>query len=333
MRRVTIDDVARLAGVSRATVSRVLNGNGNVSEKTRQSVLETMKRLDYRPNALAQATAQRKSNTWGLVISYDEDVVFLNPFFSEVLRGVSRTANSFGYNLLLVNAGRGISYADLYRERRVDGIILVSPRIEDDQIASLLHYDIPFVSTSKISYSRYWVDVDNVNGGFMATQYLIERGHTRIGYVSGPKDMASSGDRLDGYRLALGKNGIPFDERYVISGNHRKEDGFRALDQLMSLKEPPTAVFAASDLMAIGIIQKAKSMNLHVPKDLSVIGFDDIPFASDIDPPLTTIRQPAYLKGLVAGGILRNLLAGRPVKPSTLLKVKVIERASVCSQG
>jgi len=329
MRRVRMDDIARLAGVSTATVSRVINGNASVSEKTREKVQRIIEQFDYHPNAVARATASKRSYTWGLIVPYKADFVFLNPFFSEVLRGVSQAANKFGYHLLFVYAREGLDYASLYKEQRVDGLILISPRVEDEGIVNLIHYNIPFVSTSRIPYGGCWVDIDNVKAGFTATNYLVQQGHRRIGYINGPEEMASSSERLEGYRLALNVNGIPFEEDYVFPGQHRKEDGYACIERYLALKEPPTGVFAASDLMGIGLLQGAKARGLQVPKDISVIGFDDIPFALDVDPPLTTIRQPAYLKGLIAGGMLRNILMNRPVKQRKILPTEIVLRGSV----
>lgn len=327
---MTIKDIANLAGVSTTTVSRVLNNKPDVKESTKQRILKIIEEYDFCPSALAKGISTNKTYTIGLVIPYEN--VFSNPFFVEVMRGVNAVANQFGYFVLLctpIPTQKGKDVLTSYKQKRIDGIVLSSPRIDNNPIKEFLEHEIPFVCTSKVEgYDDVnYVDVDNYFGAKLAVEHLISLGHKRIGLIAGPSFLMSSHDRKKAFYDTLEKNALKVDEELIVEGVHTYESGYNCMDKLISATEPPSAVFVAGDIMAFGAIQYLKRRNIKVPRDISIIGFDDVPFSSLIEPPLTTIRQSPYEKGYYAAKVLIDILNGkRNTKCKELLPVELIIR-------
>lgn len=306
----TIRDVARLAGVGQATVSRVLNGNPARPE-TRERVLKAAAELGFVPNQLARGLVARSTRTIGLVIP---DIT--NPFFPAVTRGVEDGASSGGYSVFLCNTDNDPAMEDLdvrrLCEHRVDGIIFVGTTDRRDLLESLLTQGIPVVLTDRPveDLDADSVLVDNTAGARAACRHLIGLGHRRIGLVAGTSRTRTGQDRVAGYQDALREAGIPIDPSLIEQGNYTMESGRRAAQILFGRFPRPTAIFAANDVMAIGVMQAAEEAGLTVPDDLSVVGFDDIEFASMVRPALTTVRQPAYEMGRVAMTMLHERICG-----------------------
>lgn len=327
---MTIEKIAQLAGVSKATVSRVLNNKPDVNKATRENILKIIADNDFQPNAFAKAFSLQKSHSIGLIIPYEADYIFSNPFYIEVMRGVSTEINNRGYYLSICYP-KDHNYVDMYKQKRVDGYILMSPgSFHSHIIDSLNEVEAPFISTAHIpDYAEMIsVDVDNYKGGRMLTDYLVGLGHKKIAYI-GKLSVTSSTDRLHGYQDILKENGIKPDDSLVkISNSGTSDSGYQIMKELLAENLDITAVFAASDIMTGGIIKAVKEAGLKVPEDISVVGFDDIPGSEYADPPLTTIKQPAFQKGVEATKMLIDLIEDEIEPKSKILELELIIRKS-----
>ncbi|MCL4516385.1 MAG: LacI family transcriptional regulator [Firmicutes bacterium] len=302
---LTIRDIAREAGVSTATVSRVLNDLQSVTEETRRKVLETVNRLGYRPNGLARSLSTKRTGTMGLIIS---DIT--NPFFPEIARGVEDVLNAYGYNVILCNtdghAEKEAAYIRLLVEKRVDGIIFASVRTDKSDLSDLDANGIPWVLAGRTlpGIDRDCVVVDNILGAYQATQHLLQLGHRRIGYVSGPFHVSVNMERLEGFRQATSGYGLNASELPIVEADFKQAGGYAAALRLLGPQSDLTALFVANDLMAIGVLEAAHDLAIQVPEDLAVVGFDDIPLAALHTIQLTTVAQPKYEIGAVAARML-----------------------------
>lgn len=327
-KRITINEVAKLAGVHPSTVSRVLTGGPGVSEETRKRVRQLIAALDYHPSVAARNLVTNTTKTIGVLIPRGSEYVFGNPYYLEILRGIGDIANPQGYHILLETNSTD-PYVKLFKDRRVDGLLIVSPSMQDQGIAELLYEGYPFVVIGRVGGNNILgVEVDDYQGAYDATKHLLETGYTRIGYIGGPLTHASGLDRLEGYRAALDAHGIRYNPELVtIEKSFLREDGISGIKKLLS--KNIEAVLAFNDLVAIGAIDGARSAGLDVPKDLAVVGFDDIMLSAYVSPPLTTIRQPTYEKGAIATRMLLNMLQGRGVEEKDVrLPGKLIVRKS-----
>jgi LacI family transcriptional regulator len=325
----TIRDVAKRARVSIATVSRVTNSNPHkVNDETRSKILKAVKELDYRPNALAQGLIMKKSMTIGVIIP---DIS--NPYYAEIVRGIQDGAEGVGYAVVLQNTDRKkeriIKCIQVLRDKQADGIIFSGGRIHGDEILSSLDE----IAGRVVVIGRHEVDtpavnVDNAGGAVQAVRHLIDLGHEKVGFISGPKTSTSIIDRFQGYKGSLEQNGRRYEKNWVKQGNLTPESGYQAAKEILNLKTRPTAILACNDLMAFGAVHAAKSLGLGVPEDLSVIGFDNIPLSSYFDPPLTTVEIPMYTVGMAAMQMLADLLAGRDVERLRLFKTNLLVRKS-----
>ena len=328
---VTIKDVARRSGVSKATVSRVLNNIPVVKEDTRRAVLEATRALGYTPNALARGLMTKRTKTIALVIS---DI--RNPFFPAVARGVEDLMNNYNYNVMLCNTDgrpeKEAAYIELVLEKRVDGIIFTSVRTGASDLSRLQRRGLPFVLAGRTlpGIDADVVIVDSVLGGYQATTHLLKLGHARIGYVSGPAGVSASADRYKGYEQALRQNGLDPSPELTAEGDFTQEGGYSAASRLLSLKTPPTAIFCANDFMAIGALEAIHEKALKVPEDVAVVGFDDIPFAGLRSIQLTTVMHPKYDLGAIAARMLieriENPGAGKPTRQVILPPRLIVRR-------
>jgi DNA-binding LacI/PurR family transcriptional regulator len=312
----TIRDVAKKAGVGLGTVSRVLNDSPLVSAATRQRVLDVIAELNYSPSPVARRLSLRKTFTVAAIVPF-----FTRPSFVERLRGVEAALAESQYDLIVFNVEteerRDAYFRDIPRRERTDGLIVISLAPRDEDLAYLVG-DVPVVLIDAVHPALNWTVTDDVGGGLLATQHLIELGHRRIGYVSDPLEspfnFTSSRNRYQGYRQALQAAGIPFRPEYHRQGEHGRYEARHLTNELLALPEPPTAIFASSDTQAMGVLEAARDAGLDVPGDLSVIGYDDIEVAEYLR--LTTMRQLLFESGQQAVELLLTLLenpGGEPV--------------------
>lgn len=305
----TIRDVAELAGVHPSTVSRVINDDSRISEKTKNKVLLIIKKLGYTPNAIARGLKTKRTYTLGMLIP---DIT--NPFFAEIARGVEDAANANGFNIILCNTDDKLKkeriYLEILKGKRVDGLILGTAHIKDKSILELENNNFPYILVSRNieGLDKNCVIVDDVAGGIMATEYLIKLGHRRIAHITGPLKTRSALNRLKGYKLTLKKYEIEYRDELVGEGDFRIKGGYQVMKRFLKLAEPPTAIFAANDLLALGAIQAIQKKKYHIPEDFCIIGFDDIRLASFVHPSLTTIRQPMLEMGALAVKMLLKII-------------------------
>ncbi|MDR5703272.1 MAG: LacI family DNA-binding transcriptional regulator [Armatimonadota bacterium] len=299
----TILDVAHAAGVSPATVSRVLNSTHPVSAQTREKVLKAVKTLRYYPNALARSLLKRHTAILGVLIP---DVS--NPYYSVILRGIEDEARLHGYSVLVCNTDRDpsrlVQYLRTLQERRADGAIVTGGQMDKASIGLLRETGMPVVTIGRHHASLPSVQVDNIAAAFKATQYLISLGHRLIATITGPAGSPTSADRLEGYRRALSEAGIPLRPEYIVEGGFLAEGGYKGTKHLFTLPSPPTAILAGNDRMAFGAIRALHEMGLRVPEDVSIVGFDDTLVAQYMVPALTTVAIPMYELGRRAAFIL-----------------------------
>ncbi len=334
-RRPTSRDVARLAGVSRTTVSFVLNNVSGVriSPETRQRVLTAARKLNYYRDAGGRRLASGQTHVLGLVLSQRPDRVAADAFLPQVMHGLHQAAQQHGFHILFhaQAPGQDYLYTHLIRERHVDGIVLSGPRTDDAELLKLHREGVPIVLLGQLPDSHIpFVDVDNVHGAQMAVEHLLQQGHTRIGIITNaPVAYTASRDRLEGYKRALRAHGLKLDRRLVRFGDFTEASGEAAMNHLLQLSPRPTAVFVASDVVALGALRAIKSHSLRVPDDLSLVGFDDVPVAAYVEPPLTTVRLPAYQLGWNAAERLIRLITGEKLtEPGLLLETELVVRSS-----
>jgi LacI family transcriptional regulator len=328
---VTIYDVAREAGVSMATVSRVVNGNPNVKPQTRKKVLATIERLGYRPNAVARGLASKKTTTVGVIIP---DIS--NTLYAEIARGIEDIANMYHYHIILSNsdqkAERELQLINAMLEKQVDGLIFLGGAVTDEHVKMLKSASIPVVlsATEDPHHELPSVNIDHKLAAKDAVNELIENGNRFIAMITGPLfDPMRGSARFSGYKEALEEAGIPFHEELVRSGNYRYESGAAAAEYFLTLSERPTAIFAATDEMAIGAIHHLQDAGLHVPNDISVVGCDDIPMAQMVRPKLSTVSQPMYDIGAVSMRLLTKYMNNEDVEsPTVILQHDFTERQS-----
>ncbi len=302
---VTIYDVAERAEVGIGTVSRVLNNSPHVREKTRQRVFAAIEALNYRPSPIAQRLSLRKTLTIGVIAPF-----FTRPSFVERLRGIEAAIAESEYDLIVYNvettAKRDACFREIPASQRVDGLIVISLSPSDEDVARWAEDGVPIVLVDAHHPALSRVVVDDVVGGYMATQHLIELDHRKIAYLSNPLDnpfnFTSSRDRYEGYRQALTDHGLPFRPEY-----HQESEGSRpktrsAAHRLLNLDDPPTAIFAASDTRAISVLEALKDRGLKAPDDVAVIGYDDIEIVEYLG--LSTIRQPLFETGTMGVELL-----------------------------
>lgn len=332
-KHVTIWQVAEEAGVSIQTVSRVLNQRPDVSPETRQNILEIIERLGYQPNAVARGLASRRSRTLALITADFGDY-----FLNQVVNGAECVARAHDYIYMLGSTdcrpGNEPEYTRLLTERHVEGILFARAHggAYESHLAKLVRSGIPLVSASfSLNTTPLTVvDVDNVEGGFNATQCLIEHGHSRIAMIKGPETFKSATDRLKGYLSALQAAGLSMDPALIVEGDWYYESGYTAMQTLLARRQPFTALFAQSDAMAIGAMRAMREADLRVPQDVSVVGYDDLPVAAFVDPPLTTIRQPMREVGETATQLLIQEIEepGSIQTKEVLLRTEFIHRNS-----
>ena len=306
--RVTMQQVAAEAGVSISTVSKVINGRYGVSTETVDHVTRVIDRLGYEASLVARSLRNRRTNVIGVL------VMDFEPFSTEVLKGVADAIHGSGYELIAYSAGGHVEAREGWERRSlsrlmgslVDGAVLVTPTVTDVQTDGPVVAVDPHTGPSGLPS----VAADNLQGARLGVEHLIVQGHTRIGMITGRSDLVSAQQREQGYREALLAAGLLVDEALVVSGGFEPDLAREAARELLSLPHRPTAVFAANDLSALTTLEVATELGLDVPRQLSVVGFDNIPESALADPPLTTVQQPIRRMGQVATTMLLNLISG-----------------------
>jgi LacI family transcriptional regulator len=330
---LTLEDIARMSGVSRSTVSRVINDDPNVKEATRQKVWELIHNINFQPNLAARGLAAGRTQVLGLVIPMAVASVFADPYFPLLIQGISSACNARGYSMMLWLAepeyerrlARQILYSAL-----IDGVIIASAVMDDPIVTALTESKkVPFImvgrhpTDSAVSY----VDVDNRIGAKQAVEHLFNLGHRRVATITGPQTMVAGIDRFQGYLDALAHFKVAVDPDLISQGDFSEKAGYHAMEKLLPYH--PQAVFAASDMMAIGAIRAIQDAGLEIPADIAVVGFDDIPDAARLHPALTTIRQPTSRSGVWAAELLIDMIENpNPALRHMILTTELVVRAS-----
>jgi len=335
MARPNIRTVAGRAGVSTATVSRVLSGFEGVRENTRKKVLSAIEELDYSVDSVARSLRQRKTYTIGLIVGN-----VLSQFYSTIAKSIEDTARDYGYKTILCNGDddpvKEMEYLKILRSNKVDGIILTPTGLNRDFIKSTMNAGIQIVLLDRLvdGLDADAVLVDNYEGAYAATKYLLDRGYVRIAIINGFTDRTTGAERLRGYRSALRESGIAEEDALIKTGDFKKESGTRLTLELLAMEKPPDAVFVTNMDMTMGVLTALGVNKTAIPRDMAVLSFDDPEWSAIIEPPLTAVSQPVYRLGSTAAKKLIDRIENReevPVnKPSiTTLKTRLIIRRSV----
>jgi LacI family transcriptional regulator len=328
----TIKDVAREAGVSITTVSRVLNEYADVNPKTRAKVLKVIEKLGYKPNTVARSLVMNRTKTLGLVVSELSRSRNAYHFMFDVLCGINDRTQELGYDLVLYStspmAQKKTPYMDFVRQRRVDGVVMMGIRLDDPYTQEVVESPVPsiLIDVPIVSQTCSYVTTDNIAGARLAVNHLLALGHRRIGFVNGYAHAAVSQERLRGYQTALAQAGIEFDPELVYYGDFEPEDGAVGIRKLREKFPDLTAVCFASDLMAIGGLRYLQEQGTPAPHSLSIVGFDDIDLASLVQPAVTTVRQDRYEMGRSAVETLVRMLEGQEKGRGIVLSPELIVR-------
>ncbi len=326
---VSIKDIARALDVSPSTVSRARNNKPGVSAETRKRILRAIEELGYSPNELARGLKLQQSSTVGLVIPNIH-----NQVYAEIASSLENVCTSEGYLVILCNSGRDPRREDtlvhMLRAKRVDGIVMIPGQDPLRLVEPLRRAHIPTVILEHDVPGEYCVIVDDLAGGRLGTQYLLDLGHRRIAMISRTRHSGTSALRVTGYRQVLEEAGIPFDAELLVECESGHEAAYQAMKRLLALDNPPTAVFTHNDVQALGVLHAVQSAGLSVPGDVSVIGFDDISSSAYFYPPLTTVRYPKQEVGRLAAETVLALVRGNdlPGPWTRILPVELVIRGS-----
>lgn len=337
MGKLTLEEIGKLAGVSRSTVSRVVNDHPSVSPEVRERVSRVIAETGYRPDPAARSLARHRSGIIGLVVALAVESFFEDPFFPRLIQGVSRACSNHDRILSLFLLHSQEDEARLHprisQNQLFDGLIVTATRTGDPLIPQLLDNEVPFVVHGRHDDSRVsFVDVDNVAGAYTATSHLARLGYRRIATITGPMDSPAAVDRRQGYVDALRDRSRSIDEALIVSGNFSEMSGYEAMQDLLS--RDPDAVFVASDRMALGALRSLREADIRVPDDIALVGFDDMPYAATADPPLTTVRQPIRRAGALAFETLLDVIDNGLKPPRRIvMPTELIIRASCGMRG
>lgn len=336
MGKLTLEEIGKLAGVSRATVSRVVNDYPHIRQEVRERVLKVIEETGYQPNRAARSLASNESNTIGLVIPSIVNQVFTDPYYPRLTQGIAQACNENGYILSLflfhTPEAEKMAARRIIGNSLLDGIIITADILDDPIVPDLLAANVPFVQVGRPQYPDRvsYADSDNIYGGELATTHLINLGYRRIGQIATGRNTAGI-DREIGYRRALEAHNVPLDETLIAYGDFSRESGYDAMQQL--LPHHPDAVFIQSDTMALGALRALREAGLTVPEDIAIVGFDDLPPATMAEPPLTTVRQPILETGMQVVELLLDILRNGATTPtSRILPVELVIRES-CGAG
>mgnify|MGYP000848185102 FL=1 len=333
--RITIDEIAKKSGVSKTTVSRVINNKPDVHPETRTKINAIIAENNFHPNLFAKGKTAQKINHIGLIVPQNVRQLFYNQFYLDVLQGILDTTEKRNYYLLFCYVNK-TNYVEMFEQKRVEGFILLSPAALDQSIIrELKSANIPLVSTAKVLDDPEipFVDIDNYQGAVAAVKYLISLGHSKIAFFGKP-GLTSNYERMQGYKNTLEEANISVNADYIQTVDTTSiESGKEIMKIFLDMDDPPTAVFTACDIMAFGAIKAIQEAGLRVPEDISVIGFDDISLSRNMDPPLTTIMQPAFEKGELATEMLIDSLSSLKDAEAKILNAELVVRRSTCRVG
>lgn len=333
MTSLTLEKVAELAGVSRSTVSRVINGQAGVKPMVRERVLSVISETGYQPNLAARALASNRSGIIGVVIPHAVSTLFGDPYFPRLLQGITQACNTNDLTLSLflfhTEAEEEKLHGRLLTAGFLDGLIIASSHFSDPLFPHLIEYEMPFVVVGR--QDRYpqanFVDVDNLNGAYAAVSHLLRLGYRRVAHITGPLDMVAGADRLAGYRQALLDRGRADEPELVVEGDFTEAGGYVAMQRLLAAR--PDALFAASDQLALGAWRAIREAGLRVPEDIAIVGFDDLLPPDSGRPRLTTIRQPVQHSGMEAVNLLLDIIDNGLTPPRrVILDTQLVIRES-----
>jgi LacI family transcriptional regulator len=331
--KVTIDDIAAEAGVSIASVSRVLNQADGVGAATRKRILEVVKRLNYHPNLHARGLAANKPNAIGIVITRVSQFAFSNPYYAETLKGIeSRTRESDQYLVFSFSGDdRDRSYTQMVHQHLAAGLIVLGNRIGDPWLKEAVREKVPLILIpgDPTEPAIPSVDFDNVDAGAKSVEHLADLGHRKIGLINGSLYSKYSADRLKGFQAALRKRRLPVRKQFIAYTDFTPESAYQAMKALLALSDRPTAVLIVNDHCSLGALKAAREMNCRVPQDISIVGSGDVQFTTMASPPLTTIREPFYEIGWEAADRLLRIIGGQELSESQLiLPAELVVRSS-----
>ncbi|GGH88190.1 LacI family transcriptional regulator [Pullulanibacillus pueri] len=336
----TIYDIAKKAGVSAATVSKVLNGRADVGAKTIEKVKRITEELGYQPNSLARGLATKKSKTIGVFFQDHLNSGFRHPFLQDILASFKDVIGEHGYDLIFFANNQpnnqALSFEERAKDRNVDGLFLLGVPRTDPKLASLIKSEIPCISIDLdlMGPRASYLSSDNIAGAIMAVDYLVEMGHRDIAYISDVFATKPGHDRLIGFKTAMEKHGLPILSKWILASDFSEQGGYQSTKKLLESKHLPTALFCAGDMMAIGAMQAIREKKLKIGEDISVIGFDDINLLKYIAPRLTTIKQKKDVMGQLAAKELLKLMNGSPYFPTPVtVSVELVVRDTVVKRA
>lgn len=332
MVKVTIKEVAKLAGVSPSTVSRVVSDCPSISDETKKKVRIAMESLHYHPNAIAQSLVSKTTNTLGVVMSPSSQKAFLNPFFPQALSGISVACHNEGYCILLstgmTEEEQLASIEGIVKSGRVDGVIIMYSSVNNLVLHSMHELKVPsmVIGNPPLPHETAYVDNDNINAAFEVTQKLINKGHRKIAFMSGSFKFVVCLNRLEGYKKALEQNKIPFNPDFVTESEYQIESGFSCMKEFLSLKDRPTALVVTDDVLAFGAIDAIKDSKFRIPNDMEIISFNNVPLAEFCNPSLTSVDINAAQLGYEAAKLMIDRIKGRTTKRKVIVPTRIIYR-------
>ncbi|MFW6022317.1 MAG: LacI family DNA-binding transcriptional regulator [Halanaerobiaceae bacterium] len=330
---VTIKDIAKTAGVSITTVSKVINNYPDIGQETRDRVIKIMKQANYHPNAIARSLSTNKSNSIGVFLHYHPSKGLHHIFFHEILFSLETVMGKKGYDFIYFSDlkwKRSCDYLDKCHNRHIDGVILMGIN-RDSNVEDLLQSDIPavFLDIDVIGENATYITSDNILGARKAVGHFHELGHTDIGMIAGLKNTIPTKQRSRGFELQMEELGLSLNKDWIVNSFYNEEGGYSAMTELLALKDYPTAIFCHSDMIAIGAMKAIKDAGYSIPEDFSIIGFDDLEICNYVSPKLTTIKQDTYLMGEKAAKLLEDMIkdSDKEIEPQ-ILPVELIKRKS-----
>lgn len=331
--KVTISDIARESGVSQTTVSRVLNNSGYVKDETREKILKIIKEKKYIPSAIARGLSTKKTNTIGVVVP---DIN--NPFFGEVIKGIGEIADKYNFNIILCNTNdnvkKEIKALEVLKEQRIEGIVITPSSVEDEfnseYLKDIQNFGIPVVlAEGQVKFSDFsGVFTDNIKGAYEAISALTKNGHTKIAIITGRMNTKSAKDRLEGYKKALMENNLNIDEEYILYGDYKEQSGYNLTKEILTMKDRPTAIFVSSNLMTFGAVKAIYEKELSIPKDISIIGYDNLEILNIVGLNISYVSAPAREIGIKSMKLLIERLKNSNKTKTIVLKPNVTLKGS-----